>query len=94
MPHLLWEHRLTRILESIDRSQEGKYAALILIKQAIICIMHLENRVGEKLITVLLSIGAAKHQRARSAASLEGYVDRIQRLVQSHILETRLRPKQ
>jgi hypothetical protein len=40
--------------------QEGKNVALILIKQVVPCIMHTENHLGEKIITVLVSIGAAK----------------------------------
>jgi hypothetical protein len=38
--------------------KKEKETAMILILQAIPCIMHLENRVGEKLITVLLAMGA------------------------------------
>jgi hypothetical protein len=57
LPFVKFEHRLTGIQDAILRTAEGKGAALMLIKQAIPCIMHLENRVGEKLITILLSIG-------------------------------------
>jgi hypothetical protein len=42
---------------------EGKEAMLLLIMQAIPCIMHLKNRVGETIITVLLSLGAELFQR-------------------------------
>ena len=52
------EEKLLLIAQAIARGQEGKEAALMLIIQAIPCIMHLENRIGKKLITVLLAIGA------------------------------------
>ncbi len=94
LPHLMMEQRLARIQDAISRTHEGKEAALILIKQAIICIMHMENRVGEKLITVLIALGAARFQRDRSVTSLDRYVERIQHLVQRRILGTRIRPKQ
>jgi hypothetical protein len=41
---------LSLIKESIPHTSEGKDAGLIFIKQAIPCMMHKENRVGEKLI--------------------------------------------
>jgi hypothetical protein len=41
--HLLIEQRLARLREAILRTQEGKEAALILIKQVVPCIMHTEN---------------------------------------------------
>ncbi len=40
------ELQLELIIHAIDRGDEGKDAALLLIMQAIPCIMHLENRVG------------------------------------------------
>jgi len=64
LPFLLWEQRLMHIQKAIVRSQEGKAMELILIKQAAPCIMHMGNRFGEKQITVLISIAAAKYQCA------------------------------
>jgi hypothetical protein len=46
------------ISEVVARGKEGTEAAHILLSQAIPCIMHLENRVGEKPIMVLLTMGA------------------------------------
>jgi hypothetical protein len=45
---LCLEERVQRIQEATQRTNEGKEAALILIKQTVPCIMHTENRVGEK----------------------------------------------
>jgi hypothetical protein len=42
------EQQLDIIMQAISRGDEGKEAALMLISQAIPCIMHLENRVGER----------------------------------------------
>ena len=61
---LMLEQRLIAMKEAISRSKKGKDAALMLIKLAIPCIMHLENRVGEKIITFLLSFGADRYHVA------------------------------
>jgi hypothetical protein len=57
------EAQLERIIQAISRGEKGKEAALILISQAIPCVTHLENRVGEKLITVLLALAAEAYQK-------------------------------
>jgi hypothetical protein len=92
--HLVMEQKLSLIKEAISRTEEGKEAALILIKQAIPCAMHLENRGGEKIITMVLSIGANIWQRENQTVSLERYIERIQNIVRTRILGTRIRPKQ
>jgi hypothetical protein len=92
--HLLIEQKLAIIKEAISRTDEGKDAALILIKQAIPCIMHLENRGWEKIITIRLSIGANKYQRENRTERLDGFVEQIESLVQTRILGTRVHPKQ
>jgi len=91
--HLMIEERLRRLQEAIQRTDEGKEAALLLIKQVVLCIMHAENRVGEKIITVLLSIGAALHQSERASDSLARYAENVEHLVQKRILGTERRPK-
>jgi hypothetical protein len=63
------EQRLSIIKEVISRSREDKEAALILIKQVIPCIMHLENCGGEKIITIILSIGAERYQLGRGTSN-------------------------
>jgi phage tail tape-measure protein len=52
------EQQLKLLSKAVARGVIGREAALMLIEQAIPCVMHLENRVGEKLITVLLAMGA------------------------------------
>ncbi len=56
--------------------------------------MHLENRAGEKLITVLLAFGAELFQRHCGVKSLTSFVQNIQHLVNTRILGTAQRPKQ
>lgn len=92
--HLKVEQQLKMIAQAIARGQEGKEAALMLIEQAIPCIMHLENRVGEKLITVLLAIGAERFQRQRGVKSLSRFANNIQHIVNTRILGSPNRPKQ
>lgn len=79
---------MQRLKEAIERTQEGKEAALVLIKQVVPCIMHTENQGGEKIRTVLLSIGAAGYQSERISDSLERYTEQIQHIVQTRILGT------
>jgi hypothetical protein len=94
LPYVKTEHRLSRIQDAILRTAEGKEAALMLIKQAIPCIMHMENRIGEKIITMLLAIGAKRFQRGSRSISLKNYIEHMERIVRTRILGTRLRPKQ
>lgn len=68
---------MQRNQEAIDQTQEGKEVALILIKQVVPCIMHTENWVEEKIITILILIGAAEFQSERQSESLEQYVNKF-----------------
>jgi hypothetical protein len=66
------EQKLDIIIQAILRGSEGQEAALMLISQAILCIMHLKNRFGEKIITVLLARAAEKRiGRTPSVAFLQ-----------------------
>jgi hypothetical protein len=66
----------------------------MVIKQANPCIMHMENCIGEKLITMLLSIGGKRFQRESRVVSIDNYIERMQTIVCTHVLGARLRPKQ
>jgi hypothetical protein len=66
----------------------------MLIIQAIPCIMHLENHVGEKLITVLLAIGANRFQEQHAVVTLNAYASSIQDIVNTSMIGTITRPKQ
>jgi hypothetical protein len=91
---LLVEEMLQLIKQAIDCSELGKAAALILIKQAIPCIMHLENQVEEKILTILLSIGANLYQRRRATSSIQNYIEEVERIASRVILGTEWRPNQ
>jgi hypothetical protein len=54
---------IKRIAQAVSRGEEGKEAAMILIEQAIPCILHLENRVAEKIIMMLLSLEVELYQQ-------------------------------
>ncbi len=92
--YLKVEQQLKLISEAVARGKEGAEAALILLSQAIPCIMHLENRIGEKLITVILAMGADRFQRQRGIKSLSRFVTSVQHIVNTKILGTLQRPKQ
>jgi hypothetical protein len=56
--------------------------------------MHLEYRVGEKLLNFLLAQGVAKYQQGRVREKLECYALPIQQIIQQQILGKAQRPKQ
>lgn len=66
----------------------------MLIKQAIPCIMHLENCSGEKILTMLVVIGAERYQLRRLGAFLDDYVMHVELIVRTQILGMQWRPKQ
>ncbi len=94
LPYVKTEHRLSRIQDAILRTAEGKEAALMLIKQAIPCIMHMKNRIGGKIITMLLAIGAKRFQPGSRSMSLKNYIEHMERIVRTRILGICLHPKQ
>lgn len=75
-------------------SKTLRVAALMLISQAIPCIMHLENRVGEKLITVLIARAAEKFQQRGNTRNLTRFAAQIQHIVNTRVLGSMTRPKQ
>jgi len=89
------EQRLEIIIQAINRSGEGKEAALILIAQAIPCIMHLENPVGEKLKTVLLAIAAEIYREKKTSTTTINtrFANNIPSIVNTRILGSMHRPK-
>jgi len=82
------------IRRAIECSELGKEAALMLIAQAITCIMHLKNHSGENFLTMLLSIGAGLHQSRRILANLSSYVAEVEHIASRVILGLQWRPKQ
>jgi hypothetical protein len=89
------EQKLDIISQAISRGDEGREAALMLIAQAIPCIMHLENRVGEKLNTVLLAMAADKYRQRTNTTTLSTrFASNIQSIVNTRILGSAIRPKQ
>ncbi len=75
------EQKINLIGEVVARGKEGTEAAHILLSQAIPCIMHLKNRVGEKPIMVLLTMGAERYQRQRGIKSLSWFALSIQHII-------------
>jgi hypothetical protein len=88
------EERIKLIQQALERSEEGKEAALILIKQAVPCILHFENRVSEKIIVFILDVAAKLYQSISTRQSLADWSKIIEHLVNTVILGTAVRPKQ
>jgi hypothetical protein len=82
------EQKLEMIIQAINRSGEGKEAALMLIShQAIPCIMHLENRVGEKLISVLLAMNANIFRKKTNTTTINTrFANNIQSVVNTRTI--------
>jgi hypothetical protein len=74
------EQKLKMIVAAISQSQEGKETVMILI-QAIPCIMHLAKHVGEKLITVLLAMAAERFPQERGVRSPNRFARNINHIV-------------
>jgi hypothetical protein len=55
---LIVKVEMDHVMQSISRGDEDNNIALMLIYQVVPCIIHLKNRVGKNLITVLLSLAA------------------------------------
>jgi hypothetical protein len=91
---LVVEQKIEMISQAISRGEEGKEAAMILISQAIPCIMHLENRVGEKLVTVLLAMAANKYQERTNTRTLTQFAIHVQNIFNTKILGSMTRPSQ
>jgi hypothetical protein len=56
--------------------------------------MHLENRVGGKILTTLLSIGANLYQQRRAASNIDDFIAQVESIASTVILCTEWRPKQ
>jgi hypothetical protein len=52
------EQQLDMTMQAISSGKQSKETAIMLISQAILCIMHLKNYVREKLINVLIARAA------------------------------------
>jgi hypothetical protein len=64
------EQKFDVLSQAVSRDEEGKNAAMMLIFQAIPCITHLESRVGEKVVTLLLVMAANKYQEHSNSRCL------------------------
>ena len=91
---LALEQTIKLMQRAVQRNSEGKEAALLLIKQVPPCIMHLENRIGEKIITMLIGYGAMRYQQRNTISTLKHYAKNIEEVVNTKILGTVHRPKQ
>jgi hypothetical protein len=81
---------------------EPKEKAMYLVLQAVVCILHLENRVGLKLIESILRSGLSNAQKGvlewmesnGAKKRQEEYVQRITTIIQTQILGTVTAPSQ
>ena len=68
-------------------------APMITICQAIPCILHLENRVGERILKMLL-IEALEIRDGEPSASIDEYSNTFERIINTEILGSHYAPSQ
>ena len=98
---LLKEQRARDLSKMLTESQP-KERAMYLVLQAVVCILHLENRVGLKSIESILRSGLSNAQKgildwttaSGIQARQEQYVKRISRIISCNILGTSIAPAQ
>ena len=71
---LFAESEYLYILNTINRYEESKQRRLVLVHKCIPCIMHLRNRVVEKIIAMLLKRGYLKRN---SKEDIDSYIKAI-----------------
>lgn len=98
---LLNEQR-ARDLSHMLKESQPKERAMYLVLQAVVCILHLENRVGLKSIESILRSGLSNAQKGildwTTASGVQHrqdqYVQRISKIIGSKILGTAMAPAQ
>jgi hypothetical protein len=99
--HLLNENR-ARELQHMLKHSEPRDKAMYLVLQAVVCILHLENRVGLKSIESVLRSGLSKAAHGNldwttstgTKKRQEEYVHRVTDIMQTKILGTASAPSQ
>ena len=98
---LSWQEKkgeiLRQHLKALERKVKLEHAlenfhieqSMIIIEQAIPCILHMENRVGEKILKMLLIEGA--NERDSDKVAFNKMINKVNRTVDTKILGTRER---
>ena len=55
--YLIEEAHIDYVLVALERSRSTKDAALIIVEQAIPCVLHMNMRITEKFVSLLLQEG-------------------------------------
>jgi hypothetical protein len=87
------EDCLRVIREPLVRDNLMREGMMILLEHAIPCVLHLENRVGEKIVTMFLPEVVACHS-SMSTAAVATLVKAIKKSINTTVLETREQPSQ
>ena len=81
------ENRLRVIREALARDDQTREGMMILLEQAIPCVLHLENRVGEKIVMMLLRDIVGSHS-STSTAAVSTLVKAIETSINTTVLGT------
>ena len=82
------EDRLRVIRDALVPDNLTREGMMILLEQAIPCVLHLENRVGEKIVTMLLRDMVACHSLTSMAAIATTLVKAIEISINTTVLGT------
>ncbi|KAL7578965.1 hypothetical protein ACA910_006930 [Epithemia clementina (nom. ined.)] len=87
--HLILEWAYERTKLPVDVSKKRQAKALFLILNTVPCILHAENRMGIKIVTMLLIEGLSKftrHSPLGEKAAAEEFLRQVEDIVNSQIL--------
>ncbi|KAL7559469.1 hypothetical protein ACA910_017483 [Epithemia clementina (nom. ined.)] len=86
--HMILEWAYERTKSSIDISKERQAKALFLLLNTVPCILHAENRMGIKMLTMLLIEGLSNYVRCLhlgDKAAAEKFLQKLEEIVNAQI---------
>jgi hypothetical protein len=99
---LLHEYKMRLLLDQVQHC-EGTGLALFLVLQAVPCILHCENRVCLKILTMIISEGLSNAETGRILTNIsctskklrmEAFISELQRIINTEILGDEYNPMQ
>ncbi len=87
------EDKVAHIRNSLKRGECCAELGLILLEQAVQCILHMENRVSERILYVLLFEAISRYGDA-SSQKAKALIAAVTQVVQTRVLGTPTSPSQ
>ena len=83
---ILLENRVREIRCALERNDKTEHLRMILLDQAIPCILHAENRIGEKLIKTLLDDVTRRYSDGNNNHKRELLIQRLTKIMKQEVL--------